>query len=122
LLCCDFGRFEGVIDNEGLIIDYGKSSGSDPAFTRSDDLTYVLNASASGLLGIDHTYVSGVNQFDIFIDGKKLTTKTFTFDYDFTQRHISLISDDVKIINELKLVFGSKEQADGFYGVCFSWR
>jgi lysophospholipase L1-like esterase len=100
---------------------YGKSSGSDPEFTRSDDITYVLNATASGLLGIDYSLVSGTNQLDIFIDDKKIVSETTTFDYDFTQRHIRQISENVTVNSEIKVVFGSKEQADGFYGVCFSW-
>jgi lysophospholipase L1-like esterase len=101
---------------------YGKSSDSDPAFTRTDDVTYVLNATTSGLLGIDYSFVSGSNQVEIFIDGKSIATEIFTFDYDFTQRHIYPISEDVKVSSELKLIFGSKEQADGFKGICFSWR
>jgi hypothetical protein len=100
---------------------YGKSSGNDPSFTRSDDVTFVLNATASGLLGIDYTYVSGANQVELYVDGKLIATEAFTFDYDFTQRHINLISENVKVNSELKLVFSSKEQADGFYGVCISW-
>jgi hypothetical protein len=101
---------------------FGRSSGSDPAFTRSDDVTYILNASVSGFFGIDYSMVSGDNQVDIWIDGEKITTETTNFPYDFTQRHIRPISDTVTVSSEIKLVFGSKEQADGFYGVCFSWR
>jgi hypothetical protein len=100
---------------------YGKSSDSDPSFVRSDDVSYVLEATASGLLGIDYSFVSGDNEVEIWIEGEKTTTETITFNYDFSQRHIHPIRDNVTVSSEVKLMFGSKEQADGFNGVCFSW-
>jgi lysophospholipase L1-like esterase len=100
---------------------YSKSSGSNPVITRSDDVTYVLNATTSGLLGIDYSLVSGANQLDIFIDGRKIFSETTTFDYDFTQRRFRPISENETENSEIRLVFGSKKQADEFYGVCLSW-
>lgn len=41
--------------------------------------------------------------------------------YDFSQRHILVVSDDCTVKNEIKVVFTSKEQADSFKGMCFSW-
>lgn len=46
---------------------------------------------------------------------------TVTFDYDFSQRHILVVSDDCTVKNEIKVVFTNKEQADSFKGMCFSW-
>lgn len=54
-------------------------------------------------------------------DGELFESPTVTFDYDFSQRHILVVSDDCTVKNEIKVVFTSKEQADGFKGMCFSW-
>ena len=34
---------------------------------------------------------------------------------------ILVVSDDCTVKNEIKVVFNTKEQADGFKGMCFSW-
>ena len=90
-------------------------------FERMDDTTFIINESMSGILGIDYTYESGANKADIYVDGKLFDSPTVTFDYDFSQRHILVVSDDCTVKNEIKVVFTSKEQADGFNGMCFSW-
>ena len=59
--------------------------------------------------------------FDIYVDGELFESPTVTFDYDFSQRHILVVSDDCTVKNEIKVVFNTKEQADGFKGMCFSW-
>lgn len=90
-------------------------------FERVDDTTFTIRTSASGILGIDYTYESGDNKADIYVDGELFESPTVTFDYDFSQRHILVVSDDCTVKNEIKVVFTSKEQADGFKGMCFSW-
>ena len=95
--------------------------GADNDFKRIDDTTFTLNASVSGILGIDYTYESGDNKADIYVDGELFESPTVTFDYDFSQRHILVVSDDCTVKNEIKVVFNTKEQADGFKGMCFSW-
>lgn len=95
--------------------------GVDTDFKRIDDITFTLNASASGILGIDYTYELGDNKADIYVDGELFESPTVIFDYDFSQRHILVVSDDCTVENEIKVVFNSKEQADGFRGICFSW-
>ena len=96
--------------------------GADTDFERVDDTTFTLNASASGILGIDYTYESGDNKADIYVDGELYESPTVTFNYDFSQRHIMVVSDDCTVEKEIKVVFNSKEQADGFRGMCFSWK
>lgn len=88
--------------------------GADNDFKRIDDTTFTLNASASGILGIDYTYESGDNKADIYVDGELFESPTVTFDYDFSQRHILVVSDDCTVKNEIKVVFNTKEQTDGF--------
>ena len=90
-------------------------------FKRVDDTTFTISISASGILGIDYTYESGDNKADIYVDGELFESPTVTFDYDFSQRHILVVSDDCTVNDEIKVVFTSKEQADGFKGMCFSW-
>lgn len=91
-------------------------------FERVDDTTFTISTSASGILGIDYTYESGDNKADIYVDGELFESPTVTFDYDFSQRHILVVSDDCTVNDEIKVVFTSKEQADGFHGMCFSWK
>lgn len=90
-------------------------------FERVDDTTFIISTSAFGILGIDYTYESGDNKADIYVDGELFESPTVTFDYDFSQRHILVVSDDCTVKDEIKVVFTSKEQADGFKGMCFSW-
>lgn len=90
-------------------------------FERVDDTTFAISTSASSILGIDYTYKSGDNKADIYVDGELFESPTVTFDYDFSQRHILVVSDDCTVKNEIKVVFTSKEQADSFKGMCFSW-
>lgn len=96
--------------------------GADKDFERVDDTTFTMNASASGVLGIDYTYESGDNKADIYVDGELYESPTVTFNYDFSQRHILVVSDNCTVEKEIKVVFNSKEQADGFQGMCFSWK
>lgn len=90
-------------------------------FEQVDDTTFTISTSASGILGIDYTYESGDNKADIYVDGELFESPTVTFDYDSSQRHILVVSDDCTVKNEIKVVFTSKEQADGFKGMYFSW-
>lgn len=90
-------------------------------FERVDDTTFTISTSESGILGIDYTYESGDNKADIYVDGELFESPAVTFDYDFSQRHILVVSDDCTVKNEIKVAFTSKEQADGFKGMCFSW-
>ncbi len=91
-------------------------------FERVNDTTFSISTSASGILGIDYTYESGDNKADIYVDGDLFEYPTVTFDYDFSQRHILIVSDDCTVKNKIEVVFTSKEQADGFQGMCFSWK
>lgn len=91
-------------------------------FERVDDTTFTISVSATGALGIDYTFESGDNKADIYVDGELFESPTVTFDYDFSQRHILVVSDDCTVKSEIKVVFNTKEQADGFKGMCFSWK
>ncbi len=91
-------------------------------FKRVDDTTFTISTNASGVFGIDYTYESGDNKADIYVDGELFKSPTVTFNYDFSQRHILVVSKNCTAKNEIKIVFTSKVQADGFKGMCFSWK
>lgn len=91
-------------------------------FKRLNDTTYEIDITAEGILGIDYTYKSGNNKADIYIDGKLYKSPTVTFNYDFSQRHILVVSENCSVKESIRVVFSSKEQADSFYGMCFSWK
>ena len=91
-------------------------------FERVDDTTFTISVNAAGVLGIDYTFESGDNKADIYVDGKLYKSPTVTFNYDFSQRHILVVSDDCTVKSEIKVVFDTKDQANGFKGMCFSWK
>ena len=90
-------------------------------FERTDEVTYTITGlSISGILGIDYSYQSGDNLTEIYVDGELFVAPTVTFNYDFSQRHILIVSDDCTVENEIKIVFSSTELADAFNGLIFS--
>lgn len=95
---------------------------NEKGFKRLNDTTFELNIKAEGILGIDYTYESGDNKADIYIDGRLYKSPTVTYNYDFSQRHIHVVSEDCSVKENIRVVFSTKEQADGFYGMCFSWK
>ncbi len=91
-------------------------------FDRTDDVTFSMTGiSISGILGIDYSYQSGDNVTEIYVDGELFEAPTVTFDYDFSQRHILVVSNDCTVKDEIEIVFSSKELADMFQGLMFSW-
>ena len=110
-----------VINAEAQKFDNFAWYGKDTDFKRVDDTTFTLNTPASGILGIYYTYRSGSNKADIYVDGELFKSLNVMFNYGFSQRHILIVNNNCDVKKEIKIVFGSKEQADGFYGICFSW-
>lgn len=95
-------------------------AGSD--FERVDDTAFIISAGASGTMGIDYYYNPGENKADIYVDGELYKSLTVTFNYDFFQRHIQTVGDDCAVKSEIRVVFDTKDHADGFKGICFSWK
>lgn len=94
---------------------------SSDEFTKVDDTTYTVSVSASGLMAIDYSFQSGDNVTEIYVDGTLFDAPTVTFNYDYSQRHIMIVSDDCTVESEITIVFDSEKQADGFYGICFCY-
>ena len=90
-------------------------------FIKISDREYALKTSISGIMGIDYTYTQGDNNANIYIDGELYKSPMRSFDYDFSQRHILIVSEDCNVQNEIRIVFETPEQADGFQGIIFSW-
>lgn len=61
-----------------------------------------------------------LTQSIVYVDEKELIAPTVMFDYDFSQRHILLVSNYCTVQDEIKIIFKTKEQADGFKEICFS--
>ena len=78
----------------------------------------------SGIMGIDYTFVSGENTCTITIDDILYSAPEITFNYDFSQRHIMIVNPDINtpvtVNNKVEISFQTEQQADGFYGICFS--
>ncbi len=89
-------------------------------FEKVDEVTYTIKTSISGIMGIDYTYESGENQTNIYVDGNLFVAPKVTFNYDFSQRHILIVSDNCTVNGEIKIVFANAEQAKGFGGIMFS--
>ena len=117
-----FETVKAIIDDNVHRFDNFIWYDAESDFERVDDTTFILNVAASGIMGIDYTYESGDNKADIYVDGELFESPTVTFDYDFSQRHILVVNNDCTVQAKIKVVFNSKEQADGFYGMCFSWK
>ena len=121
-----FETIKSIID-DNVAVSTGKMEGADAInadvhkfdnfvwydassdFERRDDTTFTINTSVSGILGIDYTYEFGANKADIYVDGELYESPTVTFAYDFSQRHILVVSDDCTVKNEIKIVFNTKE-------------
>ena len=54
-------------------------------------------------MGIDYTYESGENQTNIYVDGNLFVAPKVTFNYDFSQRHILIVSDNCTVNGEIKM-------------------
>lgn len=98
-----------------------------PGFTKMDETTYGIKLDAlgvenlSGGMGIYYDYQSGKNKTVVYADGQEYQTIEFKFDYDSSVTRIDVISTDCTVEDEIKIIFTTKEQADAFQGIIFSW-
>ena len=86
-------------------------------FQRLDDLSYSIPLNITGSLGIDYDPSrSGDKRVAFYVDEVLLTELRL----DAEQRQIVKVSDSCQVLAVFRVVFRTKEAADGFYGVCFS--
>ena len=90
-------------------------------FTRTSDISYTLTVHAEGTFGIYYSYNSGDSVPDIYIDGVQVSKPIVLYDYDFPEGLIQVFGRNCMIQQEITLIFETKEQADGFLGLCVSW-
>lgn len=88
---------------------------------KREDNTYSIELKEAGVLGLDYLYLGGDNVTQVLADGEVIATPTINFPHNFDQRHIDIVSQKCKVEKTLEIRFMSKEQADGFEGVAFSW-
>lgn len=87
-------------------------------FSRTAENEYVLDGiSLNGMMGIDYSFLSGNNKVDFYFDDTFYSSISIEFDYDFTQRHITLVADGISVYNSVRIIFENKEQADSFRGI-----
>ena len=90
-------------------------------FTRADALTFVHRGTAlRGDVGLDIDYRSGENRVTLWLDGEQAAELNVRFRYDFSQRRIVPLAQDCRVQQEIRVVFGSLEQADSFRGMMWT--
>lgn len=90
---------------------------------RENDTTYVFYAPVSGIFGMDYTYRTGDEGIEVYVDGKLFNIHecpASLYSCLINQRYIMTCADTLTAKKEIEIVFANKEQADGFYGICFS--
>lgn len=90
-----------------------------------NEFTFEITADVIGMdvvnavLGIDYSFQSGEHVTEIYVDGALYAAPTVNFDYDFSQRHIMIVDQDITVRDSIKVVFDSEEGADSFQGLIF---
>lgn len=68
-------------------------------------------------IGIDYERVPGSQEIIVYADGNRLWEYAGNWEYSFSQRHIEVLDDTSRHIEEITITFSSEEQAEGFHGV-----
>lgn len=101
-------------------------SAANGGFERTDDTTFTANISdisstgLDGMIGVDYSYLTGKNKATIYTDGKEFVNLNVTFNNNFSLRYIRMLEKKCSASEEIKIVFDTKQQADGFNGIFFS--
>lgn len=91
-------------------------------FTRTDKFTWVIQTDQiRGELGVYRRYDPGKCTLRIFVDDALFEEEESDWQYEFSQYYFSKMSENTCAANRnIKLVFASQEQADGFEGLLFT--
>ncbi len=90
------------------------------SFEEVSDTEYLLKGiETDGVVAVSYAFVPGDNQLKYYYDGSLCGTSDMKFDYDFTQKHIFPISNEVPVESRIKLKFKTAEQADTFENLIF---
>lgn len=91
-------------------------------FTRVDELTWEIKTDQiSGKIGIHRRYDSGDCTLKVFADDVLFKEVAIDWQYEFSQTHFDKLSEEICTVERnIKLVFASTEQADGFEGLLFT--
>ena len=86
-------------------------------FQRLDDLSFSVPVNATGCLGVDYDPGRSEHKHvDIYADEVYIAT----LENEGWQRQIVKAAENCQVMAVLRIVFRTKEAADGFFGVCFS--
>lgn len=91
-------------------------------FTRVDELTWEIETDQiSGKLGVYRRYDLGNCTLKVFADDVLFKEAAIDWQYEFSQTHFDKLSEEICTVDRnIKLVFASAEQADGFEGLLFT--
>lgn len=84
-----------------------------------DGNAFTAAVEAGGRLGIDYYFRTGENSLGVTLGGREIARRDFTWTYNFSQRHILSLGADAAP-GEIRVEFGDKQQADGFFGLIVS--
>lgn len=91
-------------------------------FKRINDTSYEIKIdSLNGEIGIWYGYQPGKNKVTIISGEEIIDEVEFEWNYTFQQEQILLIPKIYNFNDNIRIVFGTKEQADSFHGVCISF-
>lgn len=90
-------------------------------FVRTDDLTWTLmGQTICGNIGIYNALTPEYNELQIYVDGELFMEYTPFVATDYLFYKIYRLKADCNVENEIKVVFGTVEQADNFRGLIFT--
>lgn len=114
-----------MVGRNGVVSSYEDMSRY-RGFTREDDTTYILDIETigytgiAGAMGIDYTYIDSDNEVRIYLDGKEAAELSAVYGRGNSMRVIEFAADNCVVRKQIKVVFDTAKQADGFNGICFS--
>jgi len=121
-----FSQNEAVdtpINSESSQFDHMKYY-SKKKMTRVNSKTWLLETSGKGIYGIYWSYTAKpkYTKVSIYIDGKGIVSFDHTATSKKKTRHMRTISrNKLTVKSSIKLVFNTKQAADGFYGIIRSY-
>lgn len=100
-----------------LLPDEFRYYSADEMIKESSTVYKLLIESDVKRIGIDYERIPGSQEIIVYADGNRLWEYVGNWEYSFSQRHIEVLDDTLRRIEEITITFSSEEQAEGFHGV-----
>jgi lysophospholipase L1-like esterase len=112
---------ETPINETAAAMDYTTWYSVD-SMVREDETTWVLEGffCDNAVIGMDMVWQAGDNHMTMKEGDTVLAEWSGTQNDDFAFRYIKTVAESLTVSGDLKLVFGSENQADGFRGILVS--